>query len=1081
MSAPPMSAAAPDIARRLDQAKHRRGRVILAAAAAGALASGSAALLLGAVVIHLGVRPGPVRWVALALALLAPIGAAAWAWRTGRRQPWTAAGTARALAGGSAPLRDDLVSAVELLEARPALAASGGVSLELLDAHVERAARALGAVDLAAAIPDRPARRAGVALLGVAVLYLVALGAGGRPLGRAWLRLVAGDPAQAAGPALEPITGDIELTYGYPAHTHRPPQTLSGTGGEIRAPKGTEITLKTRSDRPVEAAEIELSLAARPLPAPAVPAPGSPPAPTAAPTSPPDPASSAAPPAAATPPPAPEPLRRVALAVTNGRDLAGTFVMPDGGTYRFRFRTSGGRTVAEGPPIPMVVEPDAFPSVRITAPAGEIEVKADATVEVDWQAEDDYGLTDLTLVTRTPGGAEHRRPVRALAGLRRDAGRLELPLQAERLSEGERLLYWLEVLDGDTVSGPKKGASATQSVRLYSEAEHRRQAMEKARAAWEELVTLLADRLETFAAGGTNTPERLTAVVALDARTRALHERLRQVAAEILKDRAAPREVGRALENVASQVRAAEQRVTANRQALMRALGLRQPAEAIAPSLAVADRLLVEALERGVLYLEQLFDKARAEDLVRMAKDLAAGRRDLAQLLERYREAPSEAAKQEALAQLRRLRQRLDALMARMAETARGFHDEHMNAEAMAEMSRQKDMGNGLDEAEKALERGDVAAAMKALDQMAGQIDQMMAGLQRTAGRPDEAQAALMKEMLAFKKELEEVQSDQARAAEETAKVKQAQRQRLAGPMEKARQEAARLAGLAKEAGEALRQAQPGTPQRSEAELDAAREAAADLERALTGRDLDAAQETVQRALGPTRRLAASLEEDAALSERLPGAVGKEPAVLREAQRHASQAGQKLAEVAKELQKAQPDPRRSLTPGEAAKLDELAKREQGLERRAGELQQKLSQLMQQAPVFPQGAAQMLGEGRGHMGQAAGELSQRNAPRAHGEQQQALDALGRFQKGLEQMAKKGGQGGGGGFPFPFGEPGGDGRDGDSGDPTPEKVAIPDAQAHKGAEAFRRDLLEAMKQGAPERYRGEVQRYYEELVK
>jgi len=605
--------------------------------------------------------------------------------------------------------------------------------------------------------------------------------------------------------------------------------------------------------------------------------------------------------------------------------------------------------------------------------------------------------------------------------------------------------------------------------------------MEKARAAWEELVALLGDRLEAFAAGGTNAPERITAVVALDARTRALHERLRQVAAEILRDRASPREVGRALENVASQLRAAEQRVTANRQALMRALGLRQPAEAIAPSLAAADRALEEAMERGVLYLEQLFDKQRAEELLRMAKDLASGRRDLAQALEKLREAPSDAARQEAMAQLRRLRQRLDALMARMAETARGFHDEHMNAEAMAELSRQKSMGSGLDAAEQALQRGDVAAAMKALDEMAGQIDQMVAGLQRTSERPDEAQAALMKEMQAFKKELEAVQADQKRAADETSQVKQAQRQRLAAPLEKARQEAARLAGLAKEAGEALRQAQPGTPQRSEPELDAAREATSDLERALVGRDLDAAQEMLFRATGPTRRLATTLEEDAALAERLPGAVGKEPAQLREAQRQASRAGQKLAEVARELQQLQPDPRKSLTPGEAAKLDELARRQQGLERRAGELQQKLAQLMQEAPVFPQGAPQLLGEGRGHMGQAAGELGQRNAPRGHGEQQAALDALGRFKEGLDKMGKQGGKGGGGGFPFPFGEQGGDGREGAEGDPTPEKVDIPGVQAQRAAEAFRRDLLEAMKQGAPERYRGEVQRYYEELVK
>ena len=59
-----------------------------------------------------------------------------------------------------------------------------------------------------------------------------------------------------------------------------------------------------------------------------------------------------------------------------------------------------------------------------------------------------------------------------------------------------------------------------------------------------------------------------------------------------------------------------------------------------------------------------------------------------------------------------------------------------MNAEAMAEMSKSKDMVGGLDEIEKLLAKGDVEGAMRALDQMASTLDQMLAGMQRTAGRP---------------------------------------------------------------------------------------------------------------------------------------------------------------------------------------------------------------------------------------------------------------------------------------------------------------------------------------------------------
>lgn len=66
-------------------------------------------------------------------------------------------------------------------------------------------------------------------------------------------------------------------------------------------------------------------------------------------------------------------------------------------------------------------------------------------------------------------------------------------------------------------------------------------------------------------------------------------------------------------------------------------------------------------------------------------------------------------------------------------------------------------------------------------------------------------------------------------------------------------------------------------------------------------------------------------------------------------------------------------------------------------------------------------------------------------------------------------------------MPYASSGSPHRDGAEGDPSREKVEIPQAEASRAREQFRRDLLEAMKQGTPEPYQGEVKRYYEELVK
>ncbi len=608
--------------------------------------------------------------------------------------------------------------------------------------------------------------------------------------------------------------------------------------------------------------------------------------------------------------------------------------------------------------------------------------------------------------------------------------------------------------------------------------------LEKARAVFEELVGLLGDRLETFAAGPITTAERLAPVQELDVRARHLHERMRETAREIRRDRAGPKEIAAALTNVAGAIRSADGRIAGARGTVAQAIRVRiRPDPSLLRTMAALDALLDQEMEKGVLYLEQLLDKRRAEDLVRLAKDVANRRRDLASLLEKYRAAPSQAAKQELIAEIGRMKERVRDLLAQMAELSKGFNDEHMNAEALAELQRSKDLMGGLDQVEQLLAKGDVEGAMKALDQMASSMDQMLAGLQRTAGVPDEKAQALMKEMLAFKDQLEKVKAEQERTAGETEAVRAEYRKKLQERTKASEQEVKRLEELAGEARRDVDRAQPGITYRSELEYEQSRESLSDLERALGMKELGAAWESAQRASPAVERLSRYLEEDAALTRETPSMMRRDSSKVTEAHEAVDQAVPKTREIRDALSKMFPDPRTVLPPEAQKQLGELAKKQGELEQKAQGLQQKLAELMQQAPIFPPDAQSQLGESRGHMGEAAAELGNRNPQRGHGEQELALDALSRFQKGLEEAAKNQGKGGGGGmgFPFPFGDPGGGEEMGDGREASREKVKIPGAEAYKVPEEFRKDLLDAMRQGAPERYKGEVQRYYEELVK
>jgi archaellum component FlaC len=465
-----------------------------------------------------------------------------------------------------------------------------------------------------------------------------------------------------------------------------------------------------------------------------------------------------------------------------------------------------------------------------------------------------------------------------------------------------------------------------------------------------------------------------------------------------------------------------------------------------------------------------------------MAKDLASRRRDLANLVEKYRQAPSEEKKKELLAEVQRLKARMAEMMRRMAELAKGLQDEHMNEEALAELAKQKDAMSGLDEVEKMLAKGDVEGAMKALDQLGNQMQDMLASLERTAGEPGKQNAELMKEMLAFKKQLEEVQAEQEEVARQTEAVKNEYRKQLAERMKQLDQQAARLEAMAAQAREELKKAEKGVTLRSEDDYAQARDRLADLEKALQGKDFDAALETARRSMAPMQRLAMGLEDEAAIAERYRQLRSKDPEEVRDAQKHAQAALAPARKVKDELERMFPDPRSVLPEGEQQKLGQLSKKQGELERKAGELAQKLGELAQKAPVFPPQAGEMLQGSQGHMREAQGQLAMRNPQRGHGEQRLAMDELDRFKRGLDEMAKRSQQQGGGGqgFPFPFGEEQG-GREGEGTDASQEKVEIPGAEAYRVPDEFRKDLLEAMKQGTPEPYQGEVQRYYEELVK
>jgi hypothetical protein len=935
--------------------------------------------------------------------------------------------TARLIGERRPELSLDVLAAVELARTRDAQAQH---SADLADAFLRQMDLRAGQVDASTVVDSERLKHTGLVLGGVVLGVVVVLGLAGASWRAGLGKALESARRTESATQREPITGDIELTYRYPAYTGLAPRTVPGTNGEVSALAGTEVQLKTRSDREVERAELVIN--GEPLP----------------------------------------------LVVTGKRELTGSFVAKKAGTYHFVFHGTGREALATGPDIPLNVEADTPPQVSLLTPAAEIEIDPGQQVTLKYEALDDYGLNGLALVFRTPGAKEETRLPLPRQDGRRDRNTYTWDLGTLKVQPGDRISYYVEARDNDAVEGPKRGVSRTQVLRVYSATEHRRAALEKAEALWGRLVDHLADRLEGPDRDKVKELDRVTAAQAVDASGQTLVGDMRALAQELRRERDTPAELVTALANI-SQTLGQKVRATAD----LRRLYLRTQKNRRGDDFGTGARLgsLVEEeiveLEKDILYLESLLDRQKLEALQEMAKQLAAERRELANLIEQYKQNPDEQTREQVMQQIQEVRQRIQELMQRMAEMRQGIRDEHLNSEALQEMMKDQDMNSALDEVERLMREGKTDEALAKLQELSMQMDEMLNGLDEARDEfGGEQYPELAQKFGQFMDDLEKTAQEQQRVAEATKALRDQSRQqnkdRLA---ERGRGMKEELLRQLEQVQKNYRELRPdGLNSRASRPLEEAQAELENAKNALKVDDYDLAAEATQRASEAAQQLSSYGEQQKALDEMYgnPEDVRQQSARLAE---QLEKDARTVEGVNRKLQSLFPPPGSQMGPREKQQLQQLAQQQQTLEQKAQGLRQQMQEMEQMAPLFGQEAGEQMEEIGQRMGEAAQRMEGKDANRGYGEQQAALEGLRQFQQQMKESQR--GRGKGRGLPLPMGM---GRREGNGRDPR-DKVEIPDEEAYQAPKEFRKDLLDAMKEGTPEKYQDQVKRYYEELVK
>ena len=735
--------------------------------------------------------------------------------------------------------------------------------------------------------------------------------------------------------------------------------------------------------------------------------------------------------------------------------LAAELTLTEGGTYRFWLQPTFGRSVRERATHRIDAEADAPPRVEIQGPADRLELATPRPIEVGYTASDDYGLGAVELVFRVGDRPEQRVLLRDARGAHASQGRTLWDPGAGALVSGERVGYHIEAHDRDDVSGAKVGSSRTLYVVIQNAHESLEDRLDRQREVLERLLGDLADRLEHGPeAGVTEAAARLTA---LDAVHEAEESHL-TLLGRLLDDDRREGTLGKVLRAGLAGVADRLERLLREEAPALTALRAK-PTPAGLKALDGQQARHAAELEKDVLLLDDLVGRQRLEDLASLGKELTDAHERLQDLLTRYKATKDESLRRQLEREARELRARIGELAQKMAQLKdrNDVPDEWRNSPDMKAVA---DQAKKFDELLEKGDSGDLEHALSELgDDLRGlrqMLDQNLDGFgAERFPQENRVVADLMKKV-------GEIEGDERGLAKETQSLAERQEaevgKRLAGQLEEfLKREAEKLDKLKQH----LAGVPTGDPESALAEdIERARDSAKQVSRLLGERDLAEAKGEAERAADNLDRAADHLQEAATPGPDTKRAHRKGADAERDKVEKSAEAvgeARGLAqEIADDLEKIVPRASDTMSPADREQARQQSERQGAIGNRTDETADEAARRIGKMPGLEKAEGDLKSAAQ-RMRQAADMLKRSEGKSAAAAERDAAERLAKLRDSMQERTMG------------------------SGKSQHDPVRIPGADDSAAPRAWRRELLDAMKEKAPERFRDEVRRYYEELVK
>lgn len=762
----------------------------------------------------------------------------------------------------------------------------------------------------------------------------------------------------------------------------------------------------------------------------------------------------------------------------------GGFVARQSLRYWFRAELDDGTLVEEGIRREITVKPDDAPQVNILSHEGQIEVSTDDVLELEFNIKDDFGLTEFARVTVFEGSEDEKRKPLDNPALESTPlelmGAVTLDLSEINLQPRDRLVVYIEAVDNNTLSGPGVGRSEPIVLYVSSPDDKHMKNIEAQQELLEALFLVLADYLETPL--GTRVVDKngnWSQVIEPELEAEERTNRFKtlglshQGAGEVYK------QMGELVEVLKQDPLMVERDLTLfsslydqliRQHRLGGKLLDRYKLAASQDQLAVSELGTLarwsssheEALEKGILRLEDLLFAQQAKNVEASMKEIRKLQERLKELLKEYKETQDPKLKEAIMREVQRLRSRMRELSRRMQSQIKQLPAEHVNREAIEQKQMENSANkvvNDFDSIEDLLEKGDIDGALEALEQLGENLEGMeqMVSDQFGKAEPDSLSEfdKKMSELIDDANDLNELQKGLEKDTEDLQRqIQEEQSERMEQQLKQLKQE---ISSELKAQEKALKDANDKDLHRTvneerEASLDALKK----VQKALEQNDVEQALEQAEKSLESldTMRFQAQMRKrfkrQGKERQALEGLDKKMPAMRNRADSIADQLSEMMDQGTSQAEKIDP------------RATKLAERQEKIQQRAEQIQKKIQDASKQYPGLQEELDAPMRQSQKSMDEAKQGLKKQHMQKALDEERQAIETLRKLKESMQESVKKERQ---------------KQESGQKGT-SQEKVKLP-GSSKRNKPVYRELLQDGMKEDRLQEYESDIDRYYKSL--